>query len=281
MLDFRGRPFEEAGPSTPVEVVGASGVPMAGEKFLVVGDEREARDIEAFRRAQQRKEEISRAGRISLDRIMERMDSGEMKELPVVVKGDVQGSIETLRETLSRMGGGKIKIHVIHASVGGITENDINLASASDAIIIGFNVRPEPRSQALAEELGVDVRLYNIIYELIEDVEKALLGMLEPVRRENLLGHGEVIQVFRISRIGTVAGTVVKDGKAAKKARVRLVRDGVVVYEGNIASLKRYKDDVKEVLEGQDCGVHMENFNDVKVGDVMEFYELEEIPPEL
>ncbi|MGQ9656119.1 MAG: translation initiation factor IF-2, partial [Thermodesulfobacteriota bacterium] len=163
----------------------------------------------------------------------------------------------------------------------GITETDVNLASASTALISGFNVRPEPRAQAMAEEMGVEVRIYNIIYELIEAMEKALVGMLEPVRKENLLGRGEVVQLFKISKVGTVAGTLVKDGRILRGARARLVRDGVQVYDGKIATLRRYHDDVKEVLEGQDCGIHLENFDDVKVGDLVEVYELEELPAEL
>lgn len=281
MLDHLGRRLEEAGPSTPVEVVGASGVPAAGERFWVVAYEKEARDIELFRREKMRREGMAQTGRVALDRLKEQMDTGEVKELAVVVKGDVQGSIETLRDTLSRMGGEKIKINVLHASVGGITENDVNLAAASNAIIVGFNVRPEPRAQALAEEQGVDIRVYNIIYELIEDVERALRGMLEPTRKENLLGRGDVIQTFRISKVGMVAGTLVKQGRVVRGARARLLRDSVVVYDGRIATLRRYQEDVKEVLEGQDCGVHLENFNDVKVGDVLEVYEVEEVAAEL
>jgi translation initiation factor IF-2 len=281
MLDHLGRRVEQAGPAIPVEVVGASGVPAAGEKFWAVTDEKEARDIEAFRREKIRKEEMAQTGRVSLDRLKEQVDAGGMKDLFVVLKGDVQGSIQTLRETLGRMGGEKVKIQVIHASVGGITENDVNLASASRAIIIGFNVRPEPRAQTLSEELEVEIRLYNIIYELIEDVEKALLGMLEPTRKENLLGRGEVIQTFKISKVGMVAGTMVKEGRVTRGAKARLIRDGVVVYDGKMATLRRYQDEVKEVLEGQDCGIRLENFNDVKVGDFIEAYEVEEIAPEL
>ncbi len=281
MLDHLGRKLEEAGPSTPVEVVGASGVPAAGERFWVVAYEKEARDIELFRREKMRREGMAQTGRVALDRIKEQMDTGEVKELAVVVKGDVQGSIETLRDTLSRMGGEKIKISVLHASVGGITENDVNLAAASNAVIVGFNVRPEPRAQALAEEQGVDIRVYNIIYELIEDVEKALRGMLEPTRRENVLGRGEVVQTFRISKVGMVAGTMVKQGRVVRGAKARLLRDNVVIYDGKIATLRRYQEDVKEVLEGQDCGIHLENFNDVKVGDVIEAYEVEEVAAEL
>jgi translation initiation factor IF-2 len=281
MLDHLGRRLEEAGPSTPVEVVGASGVPAAGERFWVVAYEKEARDIELFRREKMRREGMAQTGRVALDRLKEQMDTGEVKELAVVVKGDVQGSIETLRDTLSRMGGEKIKINVLHASVGGITENDVNLAAASNAIIVGFNVRPEPRAQSLAEEQGVDIRVYNIIYELIEDVERALRGMLEPTRKENLLGRGDVIQTFRVSKVGMVAGTLVKQGRVVRGARARLLRDSVVVYDGRIATLRRYQEDVKEVLEGQDCGVHLENFNDVKVGDVLEVYEVEEVAAEL
>ncbi len=281
MLDHLGRRVEEAGPSTPVEVVGASGVPTPGEKFWVVADEKEARDIEIFRREKMRREGMAQAGRISLEKLKDQMEAGEVKELQVVLKGDVQGSVETIRDTLLRMGGEKIKINVLHASVGGITENDVNLAAASNAIIIGFNVRPEARAQALAEEVGVDIRLYNIIYELMEDVERALRGMLEPTRREILLGRGEVVQIFKISKVGTVAGTVVKQGKIVKSAKARLIRDNVVVYDGRIGSLRRYQDDVKEVPEGQDCGIHLENYNDVKVGDIIESYEVEEVAPEI
>lgn len=281
MLDHTGRPLEEAGPSTPVEVVGASGVPQPGEKFIALADEKEAKDIEAYRQDQMRREEMGRMSRVSLDRLMEQMEAAEIKELPVVIKGDVQGSVETLRDTLTRIGGERIKIHVIHASVGAITENDVNLASASNAIIIGFNVRPEPRAQSLAEEMGVDIRIYDVIYELLEDIEKAMKGMLEPTKKEAILGRGEVVQIFKISRVGTVAGTIVKEGKLVRGARARLIRDGVVVYDGKIESLKRFQDDYKEVTEGQDCGIHLENFNDVKVGDLIEVYELEDVEPEL
>jgi translation initiation factor IF-2 len=281
ILDHLGRRLEKAEPSTPVEVVGASGVPMAGERFWAVADDKEARDIEAFLKGQMREGEVLRPGRPTLDRLMGQMEAGELKELPVVVKGDVQGSIETLKESLSRLGGEKVKIQVIHASVGGITENDVNLASASKAIIIGFNVRPEPRAQISAEELGVEIRLYNIIYELTEDVEKALVGMLEPIQRENLLGRGEVIQLFKVSKVGTIAGTLIKQGRVVRGEHARLVRDGVVIYDGKVASLRRYQDDVKEAAEGQDCGIRLENFNDVKLGDVVEIYELEEVAPEL
>lgn len=281
MLDHLGRRVEEAGPSTPVEVIGASGVPLAGEKLIVVADEKEARDIEEFRRQRMRREEMVQTSRASLDLLLGQRERGEVKELPVVIKADVQGSVETLKDILTRLGGDKVKVQVIHASVGGITENDVNLASASNALIIGFNVRPEPRAQAMAEEMGVEVRIYNIIYELIEAMEKALVGMLEPVRKENVLGRGEVVQLFKISKVGTVAGTLVKDGRIPRGARARLVRDGVQVYDGKIATLRRYQDDVKEVLEGQDCGIHLENFDDVKVGDLVEVYELEELPAEL
>lgn len=281
MMDHLGRKVTEAGPSTPVEVVGASGVPTPGEKFWVVADEKEARDIEIFRREKMRREGMAQAGRISLEKLRDQMEAGEVKELAVVLKGDVQGSIESIRDTLLRMGGEKIKINVLHASVGGITENDVNLASASNAIIIGFNVRPEPRAQALAEEVGVDIRLYNIIYDLIEDVEKALRGMLEPTKREVVMGRGEVLQIFKISKVGTVAGTVVRQGKIARNAKARLIRDNVIVYDGRIGSLRRYQDDVKEVTEGQDCGIHLDNYNDVKVGDIIECYEIEEIAPEI
>lgn len=281
MFDHLGRRVEEAGPSTPVEVVGVSGVPLAGEKLLVVADEKEARDIEEFRRQRMRREEMLQTSRASLELLLGQREKGEAKELPVVIKADVQGSVETLKDILIRLGGDKVKVQVIHASVGGITENDVNLASASNALIIGFNVRPEPRAQAMAEEMGVEVRIYNIIYELIEAMEKALVGMLEPVRKENLLGRGEVVQLFKISKVGTVAGTLVKDGRILRGSRARLVRDGVQVYDGKIATLRRYHDDVKEVLEGQDCGIHLENFDDVKVGDLVEVYELEELPAEL
>ena len=281
MHNHRGKLISEATPAMPVEITGMSGVPMAGDRFLAVTDEREARGIEGFRREQARKDEVSRTGRVSLESLMEQMEAGLVKELPIVLKGDVQGSIETIRDTLGRMGGEKIKILVIHSSVGGITENDVNLASASNAVIIGFNVRPEPRAAQLADELKVDIRIYNIIYELMEDIEKALIGMLDPTKTEKLLGRMEVLQTFKISRIGTIAGSIVKEGKVVRNSRVRLVRDGVIVHDGKIETLRRFQDEAKEVLEGQDCGIKLENFNDIKEGDLFEVYEIEEVAPEL
>lgn len=282
MIDDRGRSIKEAGPSFPAEILGLDGSPGAGELFLVVPDERIARDIAEKRRERRRRQgQLQRTEHVSLDKLRDLMAEGKVKELAIVLKGDVQGSVEAVSEALSRLSSDEIRIRIIHAAVGGITESDVHLADASDAIIIGFNVRPDANAAELAAQRGVEIKCYRIIYELLGDVEKAMLGMLEPTYREKILGHAEVRQLFKIARVGTVAGCFVRDGEITRDANVRVLRDNVVVYEGKLASLKRYKDDVKAVRAGEECGLGIENFNDLKEGDVIEAYRLEEIAPTL
>jgi len=280
MLDHMGQKLSEAGPSTPVEIFGLSGVPEPGTAFVAVADESKARQIAEFRQSKQREGELQKTSRVSLEDLSQRMKAGEVKELKVIVKGDVQGSVEALSDALRRLSTGEAKVDVIHASAGGISETDVTLAAASGAIIIGFNIRPEPKAAALAESEGVDIRLYSIIYDAINEAREALEGLLAPTYREKSLGRAEIRQVFSISG-GAIAGTMVLDGKLARGLRTRLVRDSRVVWEGKIGSLKRFKDDVREVLAGYECGVALENFNDVKAGDVIECFEMEAIARKL
>lgn len=278
MIDSWGNKVEKALPSMPVEILGLTGVPEAGDIFVSVSDEAKARQVAEYRRAKRREAELAKSsGRTTLEDFYQQVQAGEVKELRVIIKADVQGSVEAVSEALSRLSTDEVKLTILHASVGGISESDVLLASASKGIIIGFAVRPESKAQQLAEREGVEIRLYNIIYELIEDVRAALEGMLAPTYREKLLGRAEVRQVFTITRVGMVAGCVVSEGKVVRGASARLVRDHVVVYQGRIASLRRFKDDVREVAAGTECGVSLENFQDVKVGDVIEAYELEQV----
>jgi len=280
MLDHRGQKLNEAGPATPVEIFGLSGVPEPGTAFVAVADESKARQIAEFRQSKQREGELQKTSRVSLEELSQKMRAGEVKELKVIVKGDVHGSVEALSEALKRLSTPEAKLEVIHASAGGISETDVTLASASGAIVMGFNVRPEPKAAALAEAEGVDIRLYTIIYEAINQAREALEGLLAPTLRERALGRAEVRQVFNISG-GTIAGTMVVDGKVTRGARTRLVRDSRVVWEGKIGSLKRFKDDAREVLAGYECGVGLENFNDIKPGDVIECFEMEAVARKL
>jgi translation initiation factor IF-2 len=280
MLDHRGQKLSEAGPATPVEIFGLSGVPEPGTAFVAVADESKARQIAEFRQSKQREGELQKTSRVSLEELSQKMRAGEVKELKVIVKGDVHGSVEALSEALRRLSAPEAKLDVIHASAGGISETDVTLASASGAIIIGFNVRPEPKAAALAEAEGVDIRLYTIIYEAINEAREALEGLLAPTYREKALGRAEVRQVFNISG-GTIAGTMVLDGKLTRGARARLVRDSRVVWEGKIGSLRRFKDDVREVLAGYECGLGLENFNDVKPEDIIETFEMEAVARKL
>jgi translation initiation factor IF-2 len=276
MLDHNGQRIAEAPPSTPVEIFGLSEVPEPGTAFVVVADEAKARQVAEFRRAKRREGELQKTARVSLQDLSERMKAGEVKELKVIIKGDVQGSVEALAESLLRLSTAEVKIDVIHSSAGAISETDVTLASASGAVIIGFNVRPEPKAAALAEKEGVDVRLYTVIYEAINEMREAMEGMLAPTYREKALGRAEVRKVFSVPG-GTVAGSMVVDGKIARSARARLVRDGRVVWEGKIASLKRFKDDAREVAAGYECGIGLESFNDVKPDDVIEAFEMEAV----
>jgi translation initiation factor IF-2 len=281
MINAKGKKLHEAGPATPVEILGLSGVPLAGDTFAALGDERKARQIALARQEKHRQETMLSQPRITLDALHQQIQQGAVKELHMILKGDVQGSVEPLRESLERLGTEQVMVKVIHSSVGAITESDVMLAAASNAIIVGFNVRPEPKGQRLAEQEKVDIRLYTVIYDAINQIKAAMEGLLEPQYVEHPLGRVEVRQIFIISKVGTIAGSFVVDGKVARDAAVRLVRDGRVVHEGKIASLRRFKDDVREVLSGQECGIGLMNYNDIHQGDVLEVYEMEEIAPKL
>lgn len=281
MFNDRGVRIEEAGPSVPVEVLGFSGVPNAGDDFVVLPDERQAKLVAEHRLIKARERELSRTTKVTLESLFDQIQEGEIKELNLVVKTDVQGSLEAISDSLTKLSTPAVKVNLIHNATGAITESDIMLASASNAIIIGFNVRAETKVQELAEQERVDIRYYDVIYQLLNDVKDAMVGMLEPVYEERVLGRAEVRQTFHVPRFGTVAGSYVLDGRVERGARVRLLRDQVVVYDGKIASLRRFKDDVKEVKAGFECGIGIENFNDIKVNDVLEFYELHEVKPTL
>ncbi|MEW6118319.1 MAG: translation initiation factor IF-2 [Nitrospirota bacterium] len=282
LIDDTGKKITEAGPSTPVEVIGFSEVPTAGDVFISVDDEKRARQIALARQQKQRLAEIARHRKLTLDELYAKIKEGQIKDLNLVIKGDVQGSVEAIKKALEGVTHPEVKVRVIHASVGGINESDVMLAAASNAIVIGFNVRPELKASQLAEKEGVDIRLYNIIYDAIEDVKKALEGLLEPTFKEKVLGRAEVRQTFSVSRIGTIAGCYVLDGTISRASDgVRVIRDNIVVYEGKISSLKRFKEDVKEAQAGYECGVTIENFNDIKVGDILENYIIEKIAAKL
>ena len=277
MTDDRGRQLKEAGPSCPVEVTGLSGTPDAGDAFHAVENEKAAKDVASHRQRKLREAELASSSKISLDQLYARLQEGDVKELKVIIKGDVQGSVEAVKDSLGKLSTEACRLVVIHGAVGGIIESDVSLASASDAIILGFNVRPEPKASAQAELEGVDIRLYNIIYDAVEDVRNAMEGLLAPVYQEKHLGRVEVRETFHVSKVGTIAGCYVTDGKIVRGAQVRLVRDNIVVWEGKMSSLKRFKDDVKEVASGYECGISLENYNDIKVGDVIEAFEMEAI----
>jgi len=276
MQNHLGDRVTEAGPSMPVEVFGLSSVPEPGTAFTAVAEESKARQVAEFRRSKLRDSALQRTSRVSLEALSERMLAGEVKELRVIVKGDVNGSVEALADSLQRLSTGEVKLELIHKSVGAITETDVTLASASRAIILGFNVRPEQKASQLAEKEGVDIRLYTIIYEVINDIREAMEGLLAPTYREKALGRAEIRQTFVVQG-NTVGGAMVVDGKLLRSARARLVRDGRVVWEGKIASLRRFKDDAREVQSGYECGIGLENFNDLKPGDVVEDFEMEAV----
>jgi translation initiation factor IF-2 len=279
MLGDKGQQITEAGPATPVEILGLDGVPEAGETFNVVTDEKAAKSLVEHRRDQRRKKEAtaSPSGRVSLENILDKIKEGEVKEVKIVLKSDVQGSAEAIAAALRGLSTATVGVNVISSGVGGITESDVQLAKASAAIIIGFNVRPAGKSQSLAEQEGVDIKLYQVIYDAIDDVKKAMVGMLAPVNREKVLGKAEVRQVFNISKVGTIAGCFVIDGKVSRRAQARLVRDSVVIFTGRLGSLKRFKDDASEVAQGYECGMSMEGYQDLKAGDVIESFEIETI----
>jgi translation initiation factor IF-2 len=282
LISDTGKKIVQAGPSTPVEVIGFAEVPTAGDVFTSVEDEKKARQIALARLQKQRLVEMARHRKLTLDELYAKIKEGQIRELNIIIKGDVQGSAEALKQSLEGITHSEVKVRVIHSSVGGINESDVMLAAASNAIIIGFNVRPELKASQTAEKEGVDIRLYNIIYEAIEDVRKALEGLLEPMLKEKVLGRAEVRQLFQVSRIGTIAGCYVIDGAIHRASDgIRVIRENIVVYDGKIDSLKRFKEDVREVQTGYECGITIENFNDLKVGDVLENYVIEKIAAKL
>ncbi len=281
MLNDMGNPVSEAGPSIPVEVLGLSGVPMAGDELIALRDEKDAKQVSLHRTQKQRTKELAKSNRMSLENLFEQMKEGEVKDLNLIIKTDVDGSMEALKDSLIKLSNEEVKINVVHSASGTITESDVSLAAVSNAIIIGFNVRPTPKVQNMALEEGVDMRYYNVIYDVIKEIKDAIAGMMESIFEERVLGRAEVRQVFQIPKIGTIAGCHVTDGKMERNQLMRLLRDGVVFYEGRNSSLRRFKDDVKEVQSGYECGIGIENYNDIKVGDVIECYYLEEIRPEV
>ena len=281
MLNNRGKRMIVATPSMPVEVYGISGVPMAGDKFIVVPDEKTAKEVIEYRLTQSKKWEGEKRGIVSLDDLFQKIKEGEVKELNLVLKADVQGSIEAISDSLTKLATEEVKLKIIHSSTGGISETDVMLASASGAIIIGFNVRANPRVTELADKEKVDIRYYDVIYNLIQDIKLAMAGLLDPVYKENVIGRATVKEVFHIPKVGAVAGCSVTDGHVERNARAHLLRDEVVVSDGKIASLRRFKDDVKEVQTGYECGISLENFQDIKPGDVFEVYQIEEVRREL
>jgi translation initiation factor IF-2 len=277
MQDENGRAVEAAGPSKPVQILGWSHVPTAGDDFREVEDEREARHIAEEREARTRQAELVTSRRTTLEDLMRQTGRAEVVELNLIVKADVQGSVQALEDSLLKLPQDEVRVNIVRAGAGGITENDVTLAMASDAIIVGFNVRPSAAARQLAEDEHVDIRTYKVIYDAIDDIKAALSGLLKPEEREQILGEAEVRQMFRVPKLGTIAGCYVRDGTIPRNASVRLVRDGVIVYDGKISSLRRFKDDVAEVREGFECGIGLENFQDVKEGDLIEAYRVEEV----
>jgi len=277
MLDYKGKNIDEAGPSIPVEIQGLGGVPSAGDEFVVVTDEKMAKSVSQVRALKAREVELGANTKISLDKLFEQMSEGEVRELRVVLRSDVQGTLEAFAKAAEELSTKAIRVKVLHEGTGTITESDILLASASDAVIIGFNVRPSMKVKELAEKENVDVRSYDVIYHALDDIRKAMVGMLEPTFEEEVIGLAEVREIFHVPKIGTIAGCAVVDGKIQRNAGIRVLRDGVVIYTGKIESLRRFKDDVREVLSGYECGIGVEKFNDVKVGDNLEAYVMIEV----
>jgi len=278
MFDYRGQPVIEALPSTPVEVLGLEDVPQAGDRLQVIDDTLKARQIALHRQAKQREAALAKSARLTLEQLHEQLAAGDVKELPLIIKADVQGSVEVLGDTLNKLSTDRVKVKVIHAGVGAITETDVLLASASNAVVIGFNVRPERKATELAQLERVDIRLHTIIYNVTDEIKKAMTGLLAVVFKETTLGRAEVRETFRISNVGTVAGCYLQDGKITREALIRLLRDSVVVYQGRIRSLRRFKEDVTEVRSGMECGLALENYNDLKIGDVIEAFVKERVP---
>jgi translation initiation factor IF-2 len=279
MIDDKGRNLKEAGPSVPVEIIGLSEVPASGDMFYVAEHERQARQLSETVIAKGRESMIKTApAKVSLDDLFNQIQAGNVKDLNVVVKADVQGSVEALKTSLDKLTNEQVRVRTIHGGVGAITESDVMLASASNAIIIGFNVRPDANAKSVAEAEKVDVRMYRVIYSAIDDISAAMKGMLDPEFEEKVLGHAEIRQIFKASNVGSIGGSYVLDGRITRTAKVRIVRDGRVVYDGTLDTLRRFKDDVREVAAGYECGLLFHRFNDIKEGDRVEAYVMEEIP---
>ena len=281
LLNDRGMYVETAGPSMPVEVLGLVGVPNAGDELIALADDKSAKQVSMYRTQKQRSKELSKTSRLSLEKLFENIQEGETKDLNLIIKADVHGSIEALGDSLIKLSNDEVKINIIHSATGAIIESDISLAAVSDAIIIGFNARPSSKVQALANEESIDIRFYNVIYDAIKDIKNAIVGMMKSTFEERILGKAEVREVFHVPKIGTIAGCHVTDGKIERGKLARLIRDGIVCYDSKISSLKRFKDDAKEVQSGYECGIGIDNFNDIKMGDIVECYYLDEIKPEI
>jgi len=281
MFDDRGQPVVEAGPSTAVEVLGLQELPQAGDSFQVLASAGKAREIAGQRRQEQRRQELARSGPMGLDQLFAQMGTQDVKELDLVLKADGRGSVEVLEGSLRKLSGEKVRIKIVHSGVGAISESDVLLAAASQALVIGFNVRPERNAQMTADREQVELRMYTVIYELIEEIQQAMLGLLEPTIRERLVGRVEVRDTFRVAKFGTIAGCFVLEGRVSRNSQIRLVRDGTVIHEGRTATLRRFKDDVNEVRNGYECGISIANYQDVKVGDVIEVFVKETVAPQL
>ncbi len=277
MVNDRGRRLKEAGPSTPVEITGLTEVPLAGDPFMVFEDERKARAIADRRAIKHRQSEMGANTRVTLDDLYSHIKDGEIKDLHVIIKADVQGSAEALKGSLAKIDIEGVRVKIIHTGVGAITESDVILASASNAIVIGFNVRPDPQAEATIAQEKVDVRMHRVIYNVIDEIEQAMKGMLDPIYKEVVIGHAEVRNVFKVTKVGAIAGSMVVDGKIVRNAEARVIRDGIVVYTGKVDSLKRFKDDAKEVAQGYECGITLERFSDIKEGDMIEAFIMETV----
>ena len=277
MTDFRGKTIKKAGPATAVEILGLTDVPQAGDEFNAVKEDKIARDIAEKRKEKLREEVLAKNSSTTLEKLFSQIKEGEVKELNLIIKGDVQGSIGALVSSLEKLNNDEVKVNIIHTGVGTVTESDIMLAGTSGAVIIGFNVRPSTAVQTLADRESIEIRTYRVIYDVIDDVENAMKGMLEPEYKEEILGKVEIRNTFKVPNVGIIGGAYVVEGKVQRNAEVRLVRDGIVIHEGKISSLKRFKDDAREVAQGYECGIGIENYNDIKDGDLIECFHMVEI----
>jgi translation initiation factor IF-2 len=279
LMNDRGLSIESAGPSVPVEIQGLQDLPQAGDTFQVFEDATKARQVAEYRQAKIREQALAKTSRLSLQALFEQMREGGVKELPLIVKADVQGSVEVLTDMLNKLSTDKVKVKILHSGAGAVTETDVLLASASNAIVIGFNVRPQKKAQETADAEGVEVRLYTVIYNVTNEIKSAMIGMLEATSHEKYMGRAEVRDTFRVPKFGVVAGSYILDGIVKKSSEIRLLRDNVVVHQGKIGSLRRFKEDVSEVRSGFECGIGLEHFSDIKVGDIIEAFVIEKIQP--